>query len=214
MEDKKSKLNPLTNIKVKEKPKQMMTYINQHFLFNTLNSILSLCRQNPEEARKVVLELSSYLRFNFNMADEMVFLYEEIEYIKAYLYIQKVRFGDRLNIKYDIQEDVDFLIPKNSLYNLVDNAISHGILKKNYGGTITFSVKRNKEKIVIDINDDGIGMSDKQVMRILNEKNGGSISTSAAQYKELYDARLELTSKFQIGTHITLYIPIDNINRE
>ena len=71
----------------------MVPYINQHFLFNTLNSILSLCRENSEEARKVVLELSSYLRFNFNVTDEIVFLNEEIEYIKSYLYIQKVRFG-------------------------------------------------------------------------------------------------------------------------
>jgi sensor histidine kinase YesM len=106
------------------------SYINQHFLFNTLNSILALCRQNSEEARNVVLELTSYLRFNFNQLEENVFLYEEIEYIKSYLYIQKVRFGDRLNYKCIIQEDVNFLIPKNSLYNLIENALSHGILKK------------------------------------------------------------------------------------
>lgn len=213
-EDKKNKLKKLNNMKVKKESKQMITYINQHFLFNTLNSILSLCRQDPEEARKVVLELSSYLRFNFNITEEMIFLYEEIEYIKAYLYIQKVRFGDRLNIKYDIQEDVDFLIPKNSLYNLIDNAITHGILKKNQGGTITFIVKRDKEKIIIKIKDDGVGMEEKQIFQILNDENYGSITTSSFQYKDLYDANIEVISKLQIGTTITLYIPIENIKSE
>ena len=213
-EYKKNELKKLNNIKVKNEPKQMITYINQHFLFNTLNSILSLCRQDPEEARKVVLELSSYLRFNFNATDEIVFLYEEIEYIKTYLYIQKVRFGDRLNIKYDIQEDVDFLIPKNSLYNLIDNAITHGILKKNQGGIITFIVKRDKENIIIKIKDDGIGMEEKQIFQILNDENYGSISTSSFQYKDLYDAKIEVISKLQIGTTITIYIPIENIKSE
>jgi sensor histidine kinase YesM len=211
---KKNKLKKFNNIKVKKEPKQMIECINQHFLFNTLNSILSLCRQDPEEARKVVLELSSYLRFNFNVTDEMVFLYEEIEYIKAYLYIQKVRFCDRLNIKYDIQEDVDFLIPKNSLYNLIDNAITHGILKKNHGGIITFIVKKDKEKVVIKIKDDGVGMDEKQIMQIMNGENCGSISTSNSQYRDLYNAKLEVISKLQIGTCIALYIPIENIQYE
>jgi sensor histidine kinase YesM len=213
-EDKKGKIKKLNDIKIKKEPKQMITYINQHFLFNTLNSILSLCRQDPEEARKVVLELSSYLRFNFNSTDEMVYLYEEIEYIKAYLYIQKVRFGERLDIKYDIQEDVDLLIPKNSLYNLIDNAITHGILKKNQGGTITFVVKKDKEKILIEIKDDGVGMEEEQVIRILNEESYGSLSTSNSQFKSLYNARLRIISKPQVGTYINVYIPIDNVKCE
>ena len=201
----------IKSIAVKEEPKQMVSYINQHFLFNTLNSILSLCRENSEEARRVVLELSNYLRFNFNVTDKIIFLYEEIDYIKSYLYIQKVRFLDRLNIKYDIEEDINFSIPKNSLYNLIDNAINHGILKKNHGGTITFMVKRDKEKIVIKIKDDGVGMEDAQIMHILNDKNCGSIANSNSQYKELYNAELEVTSKLQIGTCITLHISTENI---
>ncbi len=213
-EYKKNKLKTINNAEAKKEPSQMISYINQHFLFNTLNSILSLCRQDAEEARKVVLELSSYLRFNFNVTDEMVFLYEEIEYIKAYLYIQKVRFGERLNIKYDIQQDVDFLIPKNSLYNLIDNAITHGILKKNQGGAITFVVKKQKEKVVIKVKDDGVGMSEKQIAQILNDKNGGSISASNSQYKDLYNAKLEVVSKLNVGTCITLNIPIENIKHE
>lgn len=209
-----NKSNGINNIEVKKEPKQMVTYINEHFLFNTLNSILSLCRENSEEARNVVLELSSYLRFNFNVTDGIVFLHEEIECIKAYLYIQKVRFDHRLNIIYDIQGEVNFLIPKNSLCNLVENAIIHGLLKKNHGGTITFMVKRDSEKVVIKIIDDGVGMEDAQIMGILNNENGGSISTSTSQYKDLYNAELEVISKLHIGTYINLYIPIENIKYE
>jgi sensor histidine kinase YesM len=214
--NKKNKINKktkLNNIKAKKESNQI-NYIDQHFLFNTLNSILALCREDSEKARKVVLELSSYLRFNFNVTDEVVFLYEEIECIKAYLYIQKVRFGERLNIKYDIQEDINFLIPKNSLYNLIDNAVNHGILKKNQGGTVTLIVVKSKEEITIKIEDDGVGMEEKQIIQILGDENYGSIATSKAQYKELYNAKVELTSKLQNGTWITIHIPIENIKCE
>ncbi|MGH4139400.1 sensor histidine kinase [Clostridium sp.] len=213
-EIKKNKLMTLNNIKGREQSKQVVSYINQHFLFNTLNSILSLCRENSEEARKVVLELSSYLRFNFDVTDGTVLLYEEIECIKSYLYIQKVRFGDRLNIVYDIQEDVNFLIPKNSLYNLIDNAITHGILKKNLGGTITLVVKRDSENIVIRVKDDGVGMEKEQIRQIFSNEKCGSISNFNSQYTDLYDAKLEVISKLDIGTYINLYIPIENIKCE
>lgn len=191
--------------------KRNKVYINQHFLFNTLNSILSLCRQDSEEARKVVLELTSYLRFNFNVMEGTVFLYEEIEYIKSYLYIQKIRFGKRLNYKCVIQEDVNFLIPKNSLYNLIDNAINHGILKRNHGGNLTFIVKKDKERIVIEINDDGVGMEEKQITQALHDETCGSIAISTCEYGELYNAKLEVVSKLNIGTNITLHIPMENI---
>jgi two-component system LytT family sensor kinase len=206
-----SEKNKLNNIKVYRKLNKKESYINQHFLFNTLNSILSLCRENPEEARKVVLELSSYLRFNFNVSDGVVLLFDEMECIKSYLYIQKVRFGDKLNIVYDIQEDINFLIPKNSLYNLIENAISHGILKKSNGGTLSFIIKRDIEKIVIKIEDDGVGMAEAQILQILSQENCGSISTSNSQYKDLYNAKLEVSSELRIGTCITLFIPIESI---
>ncbi|GCD12034.1 sensor histidine kinase [Clostridium tagluense] len=210
----KNKLKNINNIEINKEPKQMLTDINQHFLFNTLNSILSLCRENSEEARKVILELSSYLRFKFDATDGIVFLHKEIECIKSYLYIQKVRFDHRLNIVYDIQGDVNFLIPKNSIYNLIENAIIHGILKKNHGGTITFMVAIKCEKIVIKVKDDGVGMEDVQIRRLFKDESGGSISTLNSQYKELYNAEVEVVSKFNMGTCITLYIPIENIKYE
>lgn len=210
----KNKLNSISNIEINKNSKQMVPSINQHFLFNTLNSILSLCRENSEEARKVVLELSSYLRFNFDVTDGIVFLHEEIECIKSYLYIQKVRFDHRLKIVYDIQGEVNFLIPKYSLYNIIENAIIHGILKKNHGGTIIFMVMRDSEKIVVKIKDDGVGMDDVQIMRLFKNENGGSISTLNYQYKDMYNAELEIVSELNIGTDITLYIPIENIKYE
>lgn len=206
--------NELNSIRVKKESKQMVACIDQHFLFNTLNGILALCREDSEKARKVVLELSSFLRFNFNVTEEVVFLYEEIECIKAYLYIQQVRFGERLNIRYDIQGDINFLIPKNSLYNLIDNAVNHGILKKNQGGTVTLIVMRDKEKITIKIEDDGVGIEKKQLMQVLSDKDYGSIATSTSLFKDLYNAKVEVTSKLQNGTFITLHIPIENIKPE
>lgn len=200
----------LDYIQIENESKETGIYINQHFLFNTLNSILSLCRENSEEARKVVLELSSYLRFNFSVTNETVFLREEIEHIKSYLYIQKVRFGTRLNIDYNIDKNINFIIPKNSLYNLIDNAVNHGILKKDLGGTITLMVKRDKEKIVIKIKDDGVGMEKEQIKNLLSN-NCGSLSISSAKYKNLYNSKIQVSSNLQIGTNINLYIPVENI---
>lgn len=208
-----NKKNKLSNIKVKKESNQI-NYIDQHFLFNTLNSILALCREDSEKARKVVLELSSYLRFNFNVTDEVVFLYEEIECIKAYLYIQRVRFGERLNVRYNIQEDINFLIPKNSLYNLIDNAVNHGILKKNQGGTVTFIVIRDKEEITIKIQDDGVGMEEKQIIQILSGESYGSVVASNLRFNDLYNAKVEVISKLQKGTCIMLHIPIENVKCE
>lgn len=208
-----NKKNKLNNIKGKKEASQI-NYIDQHFLFNTLNSILSLCREDSEKARKVVLELSSYLRFNFNVADECVFLHEEIECIKAYLYIQKIRFGERIKVRYDIQEDINFLIPKNSLYNLIDNAVNHGILKKNQGGTVTFIVIRNKEEISIRIQDDGVGMEENQIIQILSDESYGSVATSKVEFNNLYNAKVEVISKLQKGTCIMIHIPIENIKCE
>ena len=215
--DEKSNLNKVSksnNTKINKNPNQMITYIDQHFLFNTLNGLLALCREDSEKARKVVLELSSYLRFNFNVSEQVVFLFEEIECIKAYLYIQNVRFGERLNIRLDIQGDINFLIPKSSLYNLIDNAVNHGILKKNQGGTVSFLVMRDNEKITIKIEDDGVGMKQKQIIKILKEENYGSIATSNSQFKELYNAKVELISEINNGTKIILHIPIENIKYE
>ncbi|MBU3100122.1 MULTISPECIES: sensor histidine kinase [Clostridium] len=205
------KSNKLENIEDEREVKPKVLYINQHFIFNTLNSIVSLCRQNSEEARNVVLELSNYLRFNFNVTDKTILLQEEIEYIKSYLYIQKVRFGDRLNCEYYIEEDINFLIPKNSLYNLIDNSIKHGILKKIHGGTITFIITRKMDKIVIRIKDDGVGMEQSQIKQILDGENYGSTSNLNSLYKDLYNAKLEVISTLLIGTYITLYIPIEHI---
>jgi len=212
--NKSNKFNKSSNTKMNKNNNQMITNIDQHFLFNTLNGLLALCREDSEKARKVVLELSSYLRFNFNVTDQMVFLYEEIECIKAYLYIQNIRFGERLNISWDIQGDINFLIPKNSLYNLIDNAVNHGVLKKNQGGTITFIVMRDKEKVTIKIEDDGVGMTKKQIIQILKEENYGSISNSNSQFKELYNAKVEVISEVNNGTNIALHIPIENIKCE
>lgn len=212
--DEKSKLRKLNNIKNHKNSEQMIACIDQHFLFNTLNGLLALCRDDSEKARKVVLELSSYLRFNFNVTDDMVFLYEEIECIKAYLYIQSVRFGERLNIKYDIQEDINFPIPKNSLYNLIDNAVNHGILNKNQGGTITFTIIKQKDKIIIKIVDDGVGMKPKQLAQIFKKENTGSISTSNFQFKELYNTNVKVVSEIDKGTDVTLQIPIESIKYE
>ena len=85
---------------------------------------------------------------------------------------------------------MNFLIPKNSLYNLIDNAINHGILKKNIGGTITLIVSRDIEKIVIEIKDDGVGMEEEKIMKILKMRIMDLISISSSQYKDLYNGKL------------------------
>jgi two-component system, LytTR family, sensor kinase len=139
----------------------LQSQINPHFLFNTLNSVSSLVRFDPDRARELIVKLSKILRRLLGKHDEFVQLREEIEFVDDYLDIEVVRFGrDKLRVYKHLNPDtLDVIIPSMLLQPLVENSIKHGLSPKVDGGCITLRSRLQDGKLMIQVEDDGVGMS-------------------------------------------------------
>jgi len=138
----------------------LASQINPHFLFNTLTSISSLIRSQPETARMVIVKLSGLLRRLLRSQEHFVTLREELEAIDEYLDIEAVRFGPKLKIEKSIDPDsLDVVVPSMLLQPLVENSIKHGLSPKIGEGRITIRSVRQDGHAVIDVIDNGVGVS-------------------------------------------------------
>lgn len=149
------------NVELSEKRTQiMLSQIQPHFMYNALSAISILCLRNPEKARATVDNFSTYLRMNLDsLRNEALVPFErELVHTKAYLAIEKVRFGDDLNVEYDIQYS-DFNLPSLTIEPLVENAVRHGICGREDGGTLLIRTERIGGQVVITVKDDGVGFT-------------------------------------------------------
>jgi two-component system LytT family sensor kinase len=182
--------------------------INPHFLFNTLTSISSLIRTQPETARVLITKLSGLLRRLLRSTDHFVTLREELEAIDEYLHIETTRFGPQLKVLKQIHPDtLDVIVPSLILQPLVENSIKHGLSPKVGGGRITITSRLHNGHAVIEVVDDGMGMSDDRLEGAL----GGGIGLSNVNerlrtiYGDHYQLRLK--SAPGQGTAVSLEIP-------
>lgn len=187
--------------------------INPHFLYNALNSIAALCATAPEKAEEVVVELSQYLRrsFDFKRIDAMTTLAKELELLEAYLYIEKTRFGDRLQVNYDIDETVKLSLPPLILQPLVENAVRHGLMNTIAGGTVTISIQCQNEEAIFSIEDNGIGIDAGRISELLEEKpkaGGIGMWNINQRLMMLYQRGLTVKSEIGTGTKITFCLPL------
>lgn len=141
-----------------EKIKVMLSQIKPHFLFNTLNIIRALIRKDQDTAVEAIDHFADYLRENMTSLEQVrcVSFTEELHHIENYLYIEKLRFADHLNVEYDISA-MDFLIPPLSLQILVENAVKHGISPKEESGTIRVRTSEDSDFFMVVCEDDGVG---------------------------------------------------------
>ena len=185
--------------------------INPHFLFNTLNSIKSSIRSNPQAAGLIVLKLSSILRRILNSDTDFVPLKEELDLIDAYLDIETIRFGDdKLKVVKAIQPDVlNAVIPTMALQPIVENSVKHGISPKIEGGTIKISAWRENGKVLVSIEDDGPGISQERLPGVL--KTGIGISNVNERLKLAFgeECQLEVVSRQGAGTQVVMWVPED-----
>ncbi len=182
--------------------------INPHFLFNTLTSISSLIRTQPETARMLITKLSGLLRRLLRSTDHFVTLREEIDAIDEYLHIETVRFGPQLRVEKNIHPDtLDVIVPSLILQPLVENSIKHGLSPKVGGGRITITSTRHRGYAVIEVVDDGLGMTPEQLERALGE--GIGLSNVNERLRTIYGAHyaLRLSSVPGQGTSISIDIP-------
>lgn len=145
--------------------KALRMQLQPHFLFNTLNSISTLIHKNPEAADLMLTRLSDLLRFTLDKSGkQLISLSEELEFISAYLEIQKIRYGDRLNIQFNIPEETKHIeVPALILQPTVENSIIHSVEKRNEPTKLSVKSELNNGSLSILIEDDGPGLTHNYV---------------------------------------------------
>ena len=145
----------------------LMGQIQPHFIFNTLSTIRTLIKVDPDMAYEMVYNFSNYLRANVDNMTNLagIKLAAEMEHIKNYVNIEKVRFGDRVKVEYELDVS-DFMVPPLSIQPLVENAIKHGICTKPDGGTVWIRSYPTAHYNIVEVQDDGVGLSADQMEKI------------------------------------------------
>ena len=209
----------------------LQSQINPHFLFNTLNSISSLVRVRPEQARELVVKLANILRSLLRKHDAFVMLREEIEFIDNYLDIEVARFGgDKLRVHKDLDpQTLDVIVPSMMLQPIVENAIKHGLAPKIEGGSIVLRSRLQPEhRLRIEIEDDGVGMivgdgrfgERRRFTRDPDTKDatveGIGMYNVAERLRVLYgtNAHMTVQSTPGLGTRISIEVPLLQTDKE
>ncbi len=152
----------------------LQAQIKPHFLFNTLSTIMSYCRTNPELARNLLGNLSDIFRRNLNNKNNFNSLKEELDGIKSYLEIEKVRFANRLKVTMEIDESLlNMKLPVLTLQPIIENSIHHGLFPKINNCLLFIRVCKNRNHVQIRVEDNGIGINEKRLAEILNHQTKG-----------------------------------------
>ncbi|MBW2563907.1 MAG: histidine kinase, partial [Deltaproteobacteria bacterium] len=208
-----------TQLLVQAEIKRLQAQIEPHFLFNSLNTITSLCRTNSKKARELLIDLSSYLRKSLKDHKDFVTVADELQQVKSYLAIEKARFGKRIKFTMDIEPEYDqWPIPPLIIQPLVENAVKHGISVKEEGGSVSVVISKHNEELHIIVQDDGIGMDEKQSENIFrkssinNNSSGIGLQNINKRMEQIYGPqyKLVMNSKQDSGTTVKLMIPIVN----
>jgi two-component system LytT family sensor kinase len=192
----------------------LQNQINPHFLFNTLNTISSLVRFDPDTAREMILKLATILRRLLHSTDSFVPLREEMEFIDNYLDIEVVRFGrDKLKVMKELDPaSLEVMVPSMLLQPLVENCIKHGLAPKVEGGSIMLRSRLIKSRLVLEVEDDGVGMGAAQLLGQPEGLGGGGIGMAnvAERLKVLYGdmAKMIIDKREGGGTAIRLRLPV------
>lgn len=186
----------------------MLTQIQPHFLFNTLNSIYQLCGESPELAREAIDDFATYLRMNLDsiQSNKLVCFDVELRHVKTYVKMEQLRFGDKLKVEFDIQEQ-GFWLPPLSVQPMVENAIKHGICVREEGGCVKVSTRKIGRNYCIEISDDGVGFDVEAV------QNDGKVHIGIDNVKgrlaKLCGGSLNISSCPGKGTKVFIAIPVE-----
>ena len=204
-----SRAEQLREMANKAELRALQSKINPHFLFNALNAISSSIRLNPDTARQLIFNLSRYLRYNFELKDdELIDIKKELYQIKDYIAIEQARFGDKLTVIYDIDEEVSCVIPSLLIQPLVENAIVHGIQPCKGKGVVTISVEECGNRVRIAVRDTGNGIDPQMIARVeADEMPGNKIGLLNVhqRVKLLYGEGLHIR-RLTPGTEIAFFV--------
>lgn len=201
----------LKNKKLGEKLEQsriaiMLSQIQPHFLYNSLTSVMDLCDKNPKQAKAAIADFADYLRGNLSSlkTENLISFRTELEHIEKYLRLEKLRFGDELEIVYDIQIE-DFMLPALSVQPLIENAVKHGVGQKIGGGTVCIHTSETADEYIIRITDDGVGFDEREYAE--DDTTHVGIENTKKRLGMMMNAGLEIESKKGVGTTACIRIP-------
>jgi len=195
------------SLRAKAEMTALRAQIRPHFLFNTLNAIMSLTRTDPEKARQLLNELSIVLRNGFKDNAAFTPLKDEIRVIEAYLNIEKARFPEKIKTIMEINTSMDFMIPPLILQPLIENAIKHGLQPKMGPGTLTLSIYESGNDVVFEITDDGVGMP-ADFNPLTATSSGIGVKNVAERLNTIYRRTLVIDTIQNKGTKLSFKLPL------
>lgn len=190
--------------------------IHPHFLFNTLNSIAALLHKDVEAADRMIARLSDFLRLTLKSSEtNHVVLRQELEFTKAYLDIEKIRFQERLVVEVSVVPDaLDARVPNLILQPLIENAVRHGIARQTATGILRIEARREAERLLVEIEDNGPGLNENGKRKTENGNGGGvGLANTRARLEQFYgdDFRFEIErNSDSTGTIVNLNLPYLN----
>ena len=182
----------------------MFSQIRSHFIFNILNAISGMCKYDPQKADETIIHFARYLRTNvetFNN-DQLIPFQSSLRQLIDYVTLEQVRFEDKIRLETEIAVE-DFLIPPLILQPIVENAIRHGILPKDSGGTITLKTFVSGENICIVITDDGVGFQKEA----LEKDTSVALKNVRFRLQHMIGGTMQIESRVGEGTTVTITIP-------
>lgn len=204
--------------------KVLQSQINPHFLFNTLNCInQTAIQENAIKTESLIKSVSGILRYSLSMMNRFATLSEEINVVKQYMFIQELRYQDRLVFKLNISMELDRVkVPGMTLQPFVENAFIHGIEPKEEGGTIAIDIYKQEGSCMVLIEDDGMGIDEDTLLNIKSEDTqevhighttGMGIKSVIKRLELMYDREdiFNIQSKLGQGTRVYLKIPIEGL---
>ncbi len=204
-----AKLEEQERLLIQARLEALASQINPHFLFNTLNSVSTLIRINPEQARTMIMRLARIMRGRLRNQDHFSPLRDELAFIEDYLSIELVRFGDKLRVIKQIDPaTLDMMVPSMLLQPLIENSIKHGISGKVDGGAITLRTAHSDGRLTITVEDDGVGIAETDLAGISGK--GIGVRNVKERLKVLYnqDYRMLIDSAPGRGTRIEIELPV------
>ena len=184
----------------------MVSQIQPHFMYNALSSIAMMCTLNPETAQEATVNFADYLRGNMDSLKQTspVPFEVELEHLKKYIYIEKLRFADLLNVEYDIQA-TDFMLPLLSIQPLVENAVKHGVGMAEDGGTVKISTRETENAFEVIVEDNGVGFD------VNEKKNDGrshvGMENTKKRLHDMCGGEVIITSVIGKGTTAKVILP-------
>lgn len=231
--EKRLKEQEMQNLRIKSllkdaELKSLQSQINPHFLFNTLNAASQLSMmEGADRTSEFIENIAELFRYNLRKLDEPATLGDEIKYARNYMFILKTRFGSRIGFRTDVDESLQNVkVPCTIIQPIIENAYIHGLQNLERDGEIILTVRQHAGNILIEVEDNGEGMSEEQVRELLTMSSGESIQrkhvtgigiSNVIERLQLYynkaEARdvIEIVSKKGHGTRVTLKLPYEGV---